>query len=592
MNKLFVPFLPPWVETGLQPAFYDLESGTVLQQTARMYDKVNQLIRLFNELSEETQTTVNEYIAKFTELKDFVEDYFYNLDVQEEINNKLDDMAEKGVLADIISQYLNSVAIFGYDTLADMKASENLINGSYARTLGYYAKNDGGGGLYKIRNITNDDVVDEAFIVEMGDSSNQLIAELIIENDEVSVKQCGAYGDNSHDDYQAFNKACNGYKNIYVPAGTYKLNTTVTLSSNTNIYSKNSVVTWSGNSGNSNKTEIVTTDVFAFTCSYGNVNNFNGITFNGKGIYQPCGAKIVKCEFKGNTGISNARVCSISECSFHNCSVAGIVTLTDTSVLQSYIYNNEIGIDMTNSGDNTIIGNKIEWNNLGIKLSSTVYAIIANNIFDRNTTYAISGDSSTNLNINGNNFERNLTSHIKVSGSGITISNNQLLAKNSEDDLSGTVLPTVALDTPSISNSMIMNNVVTLPSGSNTSKLFNSYPGYVSNVRIEGNTVNGLNTDKFTITLGKLTSSTSASTSLTYNLSTNLNYLGLNVWMIKLVLPRLESSNVIRSFTNLLQARISRSAENIVYTLAPDDTSREYDCYAELEITNKFQIKV
>ena len=108
MNKLFAPFLPPWVETGLQPAFYDMESGTVLQQTARMYAKVQQLTRLFNELSEETKTTVDEYIAKFVELKDFVDDYFDNLDVQEEINNKLDVMAEDGTLADIISGVINS----------------------------------------------------------------------------------------------------------------------------------------------------------------------------------------------------------------------------------------------------------------------------------------------------------------------------------------------------------------------------------------------------------------------------------------------------------------------------------------------------
>lgn len=108
MNKLFVPFLPPWVETGLQPAFYDKESGTVLQQTARMYDKVNQLIRNFNDLSKETKETVEEYILQFTELKDFVDDYFENLDVQEEINNKLDDMAEDGTLETILNNTLFS----------------------------------------------------------------------------------------------------------------------------------------------------------------------------------------------------------------------------------------------------------------------------------------------------------------------------------------------------------------------------------------------------------------------------------------------------------------------------------------------------
>ena len=232
MNKLFAPFLPPWAETGLQPAFYDLESGTVLQQTSRMYDKVNQLIRLFNELSEETKTTVEEYIAKFVELKDFVDDYFENLDVQEEINNKLDAMAEAGTLQEIISEYLNSTAVFGFDTVADMKSATNLINGSYARTLGYSAKNDGGGATYKIRNITNDDVVDEATIIEMGDGSDELIAELIVE-DYVTPEMLGAYGDDTHDDTPIFNILFSKFLNIKLSANkTYKITDTLTFPNN------------------------------------------------------------------------------------------------------------------------------------------------------------------------------------------------------------------------------------------------------------------------------------------------------------------------------------------------------------------------
>lgn len=108
MENIFVEFLPPWVETGLQPAFYDKESGTVLQQTARMYSRVNMLIRMFNKLSKNTKTTVEDYINKFNELHDYVHDYFDNLDVQEEINNKLDDMADSGELADIIVEYYSN----------------------------------------------------------------------------------------------------------------------------------------------------------------------------------------------------------------------------------------------------------------------------------------------------------------------------------------------------------------------------------------------------------------------------------------------------------------------------------------------------
>lgn len=106
MEKIFVDLLPNWVETNLQPAFYDLESGTVLQMVARMYPKVQELNKAFNDFSEENVEVVNNYINAFNELHDFVEDYFDNLDVQEEVNTKLDAMAEDGTLAEIINEQL------------------------------------------------------------------------------------------------------------------------------------------------------------------------------------------------------------------------------------------------------------------------------------------------------------------------------------------------------------------------------------------------------------------------------------------------------------------------------------------------------
>ena len=89
MQNIFIELLPPWVETGLQPAFYDKESGTVLQQVSRMYAKINQLIGSVNNQN----TTIADYIQKFIDLKDYVDTYFNNLDVQSEINNKLDQMS-------------------------------------------------------------------------------------------------------------------------------------------------------------------------------------------------------------------------------------------------------------------------------------------------------------------------------------------------------------------------------------------------------------------------------------------------------------------------------------------------------------------
>lgn len=199
MENIFVQFLPPWVETGLQPAFYDKESGTVLQQTARMYARVNMLIRMFNKLSRNTKTTVENYINQFNELHDYVHDYFDNLDVQEEINNKLDEMADAGQLADIISQYLNSTALFGYDTVSDMLSADNLVNGSFARTLGFYTLNDGGGATYKIKTL-EDETVNGYDILQM-DNEN-LIAVLTVDED-INPKQFGAKGDDTADDSDA-----------------------------------------------------------------------------------------------------------------------------------------------------------------------------------------------------------------------------------------------------------------------------------------------------------------------------------------------------------------------------------------------------
>lgn len=125
---------------------------------------------------------------KITELKDYVDHYFDNLDVQTEINNKLDEMTEQGQLQNIIVAYLQVAGILGYDTVDDMISSTNLINGSIARTLGQNDYLDGKGAYYKIRTITNDDVVDGVNIIAL-DVSNTLIAELIPDYNIESINQ-------------------------------------------------------------------------------------------------------------------------------------------------------------------------------------------------------------------------------------------------------------------------------------------------------------------------------------------------------------------------------------------------------------------
>lgn len=163
---------------------------------------------------------VQELQGLFTELQNYVNNYFENLDVQNEINNKLDEMVEEGILQEIISSYLNSKAVFCFDNVQNMKNANNLINGSYAQTLGFYNLNDGGSALYKIRTITNDDVVDDMFIIAL--QNNTLIAELI-KDKKLNVLQLGVKRNvNENQSTRVNTLLAMDTKNIlYFPSGRY-----------------------------------------------------------------------------------------------------------------------------------------------------------------------------------------------------------------------------------------------------------------------------------------------------------------------------------------------------------------------------------
>lgn len=175
-----------------------------------------------------------------TEAIKAIENWIENVDLQDYVDNKLDEMVESGELQEIISVYLNSKAVFGYDTVSDMISATNLIDGSYAKTSGYYSKNDGGSATYKIREITNEDVVDGGYLIAMNDDS--LVAELII-NDSISIKQYGAYGNNTNDDTETLqnciNKASDLGVCVYINEGDYKVTSSITVPFNSIIKGEN-----------------------------------------------------------------------------------------------------------------------------------------------------------------------------------------------------------------------------------------------------------------------------------------------------------------------------------------------------------------
>ena len=136
---------------------------------------------LVNFLDKEVIPKTNENIEAVKELQTYVSTYFDNLDVQEEINNKLDQMAEDGTLQAIITTYLQSSGVLAYDTVANMINATNYIEGSVCKTCGLNTYNDGKGRFYRIRLLTSGDNIDGVNIIALTNSET-LIAELLPED--------------------------------------------------------------------------------------------------------------------------------------------------------------------------------------------------------------------------------------------------------------------------------------------------------------------------------------------------------------------------------------------------------------------------
>ena len=153
----------------------------------------------------------------FTKLQNFVNNYFDNLDVQDEINNKLDEMVKDGTFENILANYSNITRV--YNTHQDLVNDANaLVNNMKVKTLGYYEINDGGGAEYYIT-----DTLDETKYQE---KVNDLYAELIIKDGKININSLGADSTGVNDSSTIFNKAFEFINNKWLN-NDYGINTIV-----------------------------------------------------------------------------------------------------------------------------------------------------------------------------------------------------------------------------------------------------------------------------------------------------------------------------------------------------------------------------
>lgn len=150
-------------------ALRDYLVNTVIPAINNNAGAVTELQDKYTEFTNNINNTVND-------LESYIDNYFNNLDVQTEINNKLDEMAKSGELQDIIAQYLELASVLAFNTRADLKSANNLNNGSFTYCFGKDTYNDGYGNFYKIRQSINTDVADDDNIIALTNYPN-LVAE-------------------------------------------------------------------------------------------------------------------------------------------------------------------------------------------------------------------------------------------------------------------------------------------------------------------------------------------------------------------------------------------------------------------------------
>lgn len=220
----------------------------------KIHAKLNAVIEQVNSnesnISSFTQDMTDKYnrlLKAWQDTQDWINHYFDNLDVQEEINNKLEEMLNSGEWANIIYNFFKINRVFL--SVQEMKADENIMPDMLIGTTGYYTSNDGGGAQYIVRRQKTDGKWYENL-------SNNLYAELVIK-DIPNILQFGArnngitnisgdifyYEGNSYilnqdiDNTNIFQEAFNivGGGDILIPKGFYILKNTLIINNGINI---------------------------------------------------------------------------------------------------------------------------------------------------------------------------------------------------------------------------------------------------------------------------------------------------------------------------------------------------------------------
>ena len=227
MNIEKIKLLPLWNLNNTYPAFYDIDSKTTVEQTARVYGAMRELQETYNKFATQVNETIKAFISDVDADQDcfkesiikLCNDYIKTMDMKiacqdKKVNDAIKymkdnlsetivavvkEMEDNGELNEVILNAFNNmttkiesletllngeiqkivslqedneqnkenisslntnVANLHIENVVTMKETNSLKPGDVVQTLGYYNANDGGAGLYRIRELTDSDIDD------------------------------------------------------------------------------------------------------------------------------------------------------------------------------------------------------------------------------------------------------------------------------------------------------------------------------------------------------------------------------------------------------------------------------------------------
>lgn len=222
--------LPHWGITDSKAAFFDTESVTAIEQTARVYGKINEVVAVMNDFTHTIENAENEHKEQIennvTELKECMKNrmisHTKNIDNKINIQNKkvndavafMKDKIEESI-SDVINESISKSDIQVGIKYSDV--NENLM---------IIAGNESLGGAL---------VPDNSTIIN--DNGVLSISENLI--NKINVKFFGVKGDGTTDDYEAIQNLINTVDSgttLFFPKGVYCISKgLVTSNKNINI---------------------------------------------------------------------------------------------------------------------------------------------------------------------------------------------------------------------------------------------------------------------------------------------------------------------------------------------------------------------